>query len=291
MRGWYGLLVCLLVVANPLAARVYKYVDASGTVSYTDDLALAAPYEPEEIEYLDPDPGKVKLRYTPSGNLFIINEFHGPVTVTLSLSQYAGVHATRDLREPIIVPARSAQFVDNLRYSGAGQLEISHQFVIGIPSRVVDSELQPPFRGRFRVSQGFNGGFSHRSPGNRYAIDLPMPEGTPILAARGGMVLDMKMGFGRGGSDPGYRAKTNFIRLLHPDGTMTVYAHLRTDSARVSVGQSVQMGEMIAESGNSGYSTAPHLHFAVQRNDGQRLLAIPFHIRGQVPDQGSWVGD
>ena len=66
MRGWYGLLVCLLVVANPLAARVYKYVDASGTVSYTDDLALAAPYEPEEIEYLDPDPDKVKLRYTPA---------------------------------------------------------------------------------------------------------------------------------------------------------------------------------------------------------------------------------
>ena len=77
--------------------------------------ALAAPYEPEEIEYLDPDPGKVKLRYTPSGNLFIINEFHGPVTVTLSLSQYAGVHTTRDLREPIIVPARSEQFVDNLQ--------------------------------------------------------------------------------------------------------------------------------------------------------------------------------
>ena len=72
---------------------------------------------------------------------------------------------------------------------------------------------------------------------------------------------------------------------------MTVYAHLRTDSARISVGQSVQAGEVIAESGNSGYSTAPHLHFAVQRNDGQRLLAIPFHIRGQVPDQGSWVGD
>ena len=289
---WYcGLVAVLCVITVPALANVYKYVDASGTVSYTDDLALAAPYQPEEMEYLEPDPDKVKLRYTPSGNLFIINEFHGPVTVTLSLSQQQGVQTTRDLREPILVGARSEQFVDTLRYSGGGQLEISHQFVIGVPSRVVDSELRPPFRGRFRISQGFEGAFSHRSPGNRYAIDLPMPEGTPILAARNGVVLDMKMGFGRGGNSPSNRARTNYIRLLHPDGSMTVYAHLRTDSARVVIGQTVQGGEMIAESGNSGYTTAPHLHFAVQRNDGHRLLAIPFHIYGKVPTQGAWIGD
>ncbi|MBP9569650.1 MAG: DUF4124 domain-containing protein, partial [Aeromonadaceae bacterium] len=95
MRWYCGLVALLCVIAAPALANVYKYVDATGTVSYTDDLALAAPYQPEEMEYLEPDPDKVKLRYTPSGNLFIINEFHGPVTVTLSLSQQQGVQTTR----------------------------------------------------------------------------------------------------------------------------------------------------------------------------------------------------
>ncbi|MBP8174517.1 MAG: M23 family metallopeptidase, partial [Aeromonadaceae bacterium] len=123
----------------------------------------------------------------------------------------------------------------------------------------------------------------------RYAIDMPMPEGTPVLAAKAGVVLDMKMYFAGHSNDPADRARTNFIRLLHPDGTMTVYVHLRTASARVSIGQSVATGEMIAESGNTGYSSGPHLHFAVQRNNGKRLVAIPFHFNGVIPTQGSWL--
>ena len=284
--GW--LLLCGLLSASAQSG-VYKYVDERGVVSYTDSYADAAPFNPEEMEYLDPDQDKVKLRYTPSGNLFIINELHGPVTVTLQFNHLEGVKSRVDLSKPIVVPARSEQFVDRLSYQGDGNLEISQQFVIGSPSQINDSELQIPFRGRFRVSQGFEGAYSHHFPGNRYAIDMPMPEGTPVLAAKSGVVLDMKMYFAGHSNDPADRARTNFIRLLHPDGTMTVYVHLRTASARVSIGQSVATGEMIAESGNTGYSSGPHLHFAVQRNNGKRLVAIPFHFNGVIPTQGSWL--
>ena len=284
--GW--LLLCGLLSASAQSG-VYKYVDERGVVSYTDSYADAAPFNPEEMEYLDPDQDKVKLRYTPSGNLFIINELHGPVTVTLQFNHLEGVKSRVDLSKPIVVPARSEQFVDRLSYQGDGNLEISQQFVIGSPSQINDSELQIPFRGRFRVSQGFDGAYSHHFPGNRYAIDMPMPEGTPVLAAKSGVVLDMKMYFAGHSNDPADRARTNFIRLLHPDGTMTVYVHLRTASARVSIGQSVAAGEMIAESGNTGYSSGPHLHFAVQRNNGKRLVAIPFHFNGVIPTQGSWL--
>ena len=284
--GW--LLLCGLLSASAQGG-VYKYVDERGVVSYTDSYADAAPFNPEEMEYLDPDQDKVKLRYTPSGNLFIINELHGPVTVTLQFNHLEGVKSRVDLSKPIVVPARSEQFVDRLSYQGDGNLEISQQFVIGSPSQINDSELQIPFRGRFRVSQGFDGAYSHHFPGNRYAIDMPMPEGTPVLAAKSGVVLDMKMYFAGHSNDPADRARTNYIRLLHPDGTMTVYVHLRTASARVSIGQSVAAGEMIAESGNTGYSSGPHLHFAVQRNNGKRLVAIPFHFNGVIPTQGSWL--
>ena len=286
-RGGWLLLGTLL--ASAAQGGVYKYVDERGVVSYTDSYADAAPFNPEEMEYLDPDQDKVKLRYTPSGNLFIINELHGPVTVTLQFNHLEGVKSRVDLSKPIVVPARSEQFVDRLSYQGDGNLEISQQFVIGSPSQINDSELQIPFHGRFRVSQGFEGAYSHHFPGNRYAIDMPMPEGTPVLAAKAGVVLDMKMYFAGHSNDPADRARTNYIRLLHPDGTMTVYVHLRTASARVSIGQSVAAGEMIAESGNTGYSSGPHLHFAVQRNDGKRLVAIPFHFNGVIPTQGSWL--
>ena len=284
-------LLCLWLLQGSALAGVYKYVDEHGVVSYTDDFATAAPFNPEEMELLEPDPDKVKLRYTPSGNLFIINELYGPVTATLQLNHLAGVRSQTDLTQPIVVAARAEQFVDNLHYSGEGSLEISHQFIVGSPSQVLESDLLPPFHGRFQISQGFEGAYSHHFPGNRYAIDLPMPEGTPVLAARSGTVLDMKMHFAGHSNDPAARARTNYLRLLHADGTMTIYVHLRTGSARVQIGQSVAAGELIAESGNTGYSTGPHLHFAVQRNDGKRLISIPFVLKGQAPHQGDWLSN
>ncbi len=272
-------------------AAVYKYVDAGGIVSYTDDKTLAAPYGGQELEYLDPDPDKVKLRYSPNGNLYIINELYGPVTVTLLFSTHDGLSLSRPLDEPLVIPERSEQFVATLHYQGNAPLQIRHQFVMGAPSRQTDGQLRVPFRGRFRVSQGFEGRFSHHLPGNRYALDVPMPEGTPVLAAQDGVVVDLRMGFRGSSLDPAARARTNYIRLLHADGSMTVYAHLRTDSARVAAGQPVRAGEMIAESGNTGYSTAPHLHFALQRNDGQRLVSIPFRLNCREPQQGDWLSD
>jgi murein DD-endopeptidase MepM/ murein hydrolase activator NlpD len=64
--------------------------------------------------------------------------------------------------------------------------------------------------------------------------------------------------------------------VLHDDGTFGVYAHLRQGSALVRPGQRVSNGQLIAQSGNSGYSTGPHLHFAVLRNAGLRWQSLPF---------------
>ncbi len=281
----------LLLAGALVAARgaVFKYEDALGVVSYTDDFSRAAPFNPEQLELWEPEADKVKLRYTASGNLFIINELYGPVTVWLQLSQQEGVESERDLGQPITVPARSEHYVSRLRFRGAGSLQLGHRFVLGTPSRVREARLQPPFRGRFRISQGFEGRYSHNLPGNRYALDIAMPVGTPVLAARDGVVLDLAGGFDGNSRDPAARQRTNYVRLLHSDGTMTLYAHLRARSVRVQPGQRVQAGEQLADSGNTGYSTGPHLHFAVQRNDGQRLLAIPFTLLGAEPRQGQWL--
>jgi len=281
-------ILLLLMISNVNARSVYRYVDENGVVSFTDELNRAQPFNPVEMEIWEPDPNSVTFRRTKLGNLYLYNSLYGPVTVTLSMNQHQGVIAHKDLSKPIIVPARTELFVDQVNYFGSGSLEFSLQFSVGTPSTLSEdhSQLRVPFIGRFAISQGFNGSYSHNLPGNRYAIDIAMPVGTPIVAAKSGTVLDMRDTYDGHSSNPADRGKTNYIRLLHADGTMTLYAHLRTHSGLVKPGQSVKAGQIIAASGNTGYSTGPHLHFAVQHNDGSRTVAIPFVLQGVTPKKG-----
>lgn len=59
---------------------------------------------------------------------------------------------------------------------------------------------------------------------------------------------------------------------------MAVYAHLQANGVLVRSGQRVEAGQRIGVSGNTGYSTAPHLHFVVQANTGMQLRSIPVRI-------------
>ena len=140
---------------------------------------------------------------------------------------------------------------------------------------------RPPFQdgSSFRISQGFKGTYSHKGPQNKYAIDIVMPEGTPVCAARDGVVMDIANDFFGGGTDKKeYKRRANYIRILHEDGTMAIYVHLKLETICVGIGKKVYEGEVIAESGNTGFSSGPHLHFAVQRNAGMQLVSVPFKI-------------
>jgi murein DD-endopeptidase MepM/ murein hydrolase activator NlpD len=81
-----------------------------------------------------------------------------------------------------------------------------------------------------------------------------------------------------------FGGRSNFIRILHGDGTMALYAHLKPEGVLVRAGQSVSVGQEIGLSGNTGFSTAPHLHFVVQVNAGMRLVSVPFEMRGPLGD-------
>jgi hypothetical protein len=106
----------------------------------------------------------------------------------------------------------------------------------------------------------------HYRTGNRgvglFAIDFAMPIGTPIVAAREGVVIAVRDSFPDGNNED---LKENFVFVNHSDGSIGRYMHLTRGGALVRVGQRVRQGEMIARSGNSGQSTQPHLHFDVQR--------------------------
>lgn len=93
-------------------------------------------------------------------------------------------------------------------------------------------------------------------------IDIAAAEGTPVHAAADGVVaLVARMTDGHGHL-VGYG---NFITILHRDGYLTLYAHL--DSVAVKVGQVVHQGQAIGAVGSTGWSTGPHLHFEIRRQD------------------------
>ncbi|MBE8303922.1 M23 family metallopeptidase, partial [Leptospira borgpetersenii] len=80
-----------------------------------------------------------------------------------------------------------------------------------------------------------------------------------------------------GGIHPSFKDKANFIQILHKDGSIAEYAHLKYKSVFVQIGQIIQTGDKIALSGNTGFSSAPHLHFHVLRPsiDFQTLESFP----------------
>lgn len=140
------------------------------------------------------------------------------------------------------------------------------------------------------VSQGFGGRFSHHGPG-RYSIDFGMPWGTPVLAARGGTVVAVMDGNVASGLRKMYYDKANKVDVLHLDGTIATYAHLR-HGAVVEVGQRVATGDLIGLSGDTSYSGGPHLHFMVWKRMldlSMQTVAVRFYdgtAQGIVPARG-----
>jgi len=121
-------------------------------------------------------------------------------------------------------------------------------------------EYDLPFKSKemFLVAQGYDGSLSHR---NQNALDFEMPLGTEVLAAREGIVMDVKQDSYTGCPDISCAKYGNYIKIIHTDGTIAEYYHIQMNGSKVKAGDTVQKGQTIALSGNTGWSTGPHLHF------------------------------
>ena len=129
------------------------------------------------------------------------------------------------------------------------------------------------------VSQGFRGSFTH-SGNNEYAVDFNLPEGTPVLAAREGVVEVAVDQFDQGGVDPNLRDRVNFIFVRHPDNTYGEYVHLKQGGVVARPGTRVKVHDLLGYSGFTGYAQGPHLHFAVFRpRSGTERETFPIRFR------------
>ena len=131
----------------------------------------------------------------------------------------------------------------------------------------------------YRVTQGYDGEFSHHG-GNRFAIDWALPEGTAVHAARGGLVVKVKDDSNRGGGNVSFDKYNNYVLIRHSDGTLGQYCHLKKGGMTVREGDIVNDGDVIARSGNTGFSSGPHLHFSVYKmRNGKERESIPVKFK------------
>jgi hypothetical protein len=100
----------------------------------------------------------------------------------------------------------------------------------------------------------------------RFALDFVMPEGTEILAARAGEVVELREHWPSDNRTGGHE---NMVSLRHEDETISLYLHLQQDGVAVEMGDVVQRGELLGWSGSSGDPAGvPHLHFQVCLRSG-----------------------
>jgi len=276
-----------LGIGQASAATIYKYTDAYGVTSYTDRPTRGAKvlvFADRMNERLDQQVHLDVNRQAGITTFSARNELYAPVEVELRLANLGNVRPGAPSLVRRVLPARSTLTLATLVAQRPGQnLRFSQKFrySLGNPSTAPLMGYQYPLPwvgGPFRLTQGPNGTFSHFGPRSRYAMDIAMPVGTPIIAARGGTVVKVENEQGSGGASP----SGNFVRILHDDGTMGVYLHLMQGSVSVREGQHVAVGTPLARSGNTGNSTGPHLHFVVQRNAGLGLESIPFQFNQPV---------
>lgn len=271
----YFLILSVLLVFNTVWAEIYKYKNSDGKWVFTDKPPLTQ-VDVKTIEYKDtrkilPQP---RLSIYEKDNLTIteaINPYYAPVQFRIYSKEFLGG------QQDILVPSNSRQPIFN-RSSDAQSYRYTYR--IGDPAALHNNDIlyQIPILSKLKhkFSQSFNGRFSHHSEPNVYAVDIAVPVGTHIIAAREGTVIKVKDDYHMSGRSRYFLDKANHVYVLHDDGTYAVYAHLLQGSVAVTPGDKVKIGDILGRSGSSGFSTGPHLHFVIRRNVGMRTVSIPF---------------
>ena len=231
--------------ANPPVPAMYRYVPRESEDIFAVAAAFNLPYESLATLNGWDAPGLMH-----SGSEMVVPNMPGifvPQVPRNSWERQLGEN--RSEKASVAVLVRIAG--DDRRF----QFHPGEKFSSDERIRFLGSIFSSPV-GRVRVSSGFgyrtdpfHGGASFHA-----GIDLRVPLGTSVKAAREGLV-----------ADTGTLESWGRFAIIDHDGQyQSIYAHL--GDVLVSRGQRVKAGEIIALSGNSGFSTGPHLHFEIRRD-------------------------
>jgi len=289
--------------ASP-AQSLYKYRGPDGDWVYSD----RAPPDGEEVEVRELPGAPVSPRVTVKHEfvegrmqLMAKNDYYAPVELILGIDELQNMERPdpQQALRWVLEPQSESEIMSLNAVPDTGTPRIAYRYtwIAGDPAtqHAPDRAYRAPFAvaSGFTVSQAFPDAATHLGADSRHAVDIVMPIGTGVYASRGGIVFEVAGTNYRGGVDPDRdAAAANLVRILHGDGTYAEYAHLNWNSIRVKPGDVVSRGEYIADSGNTGFSSGPHLHFAVIRNLGMRVESVPIVFEGAngsevVPETGA----
>ena len=200
-------------------------------------------------------------------NVFADNPEYFPQTVWVKL-KIKGLAAKTPAPAFYVIPAKTEKMLlmelvkpENRSW----QYAYDFTYVMGDASGKHDDQYvyELPFSPgtAYNLSQGYNGTKTHQG---KNALDFTMPEGTTVLAARAGVVVRVKEDSDQGCGSSRCQKMGNLVTIMHEDGSFADYLHLKYQGVTVELGDTVETGDPIALSGNTGWSTGPHLHFMVQ---------------------------
>lgn len=275
-------LTLLLLIGNlTSAATVYKYQDENGHWRFSDRPPKDKNQAVEQLSFeaSPTNPAELTFDYQQKDGIYqaiVTNPFYIPIEVKIDYEQ--GEPSFQE-----IIPSRGQITF----YEGSQPApKFRYRYVWGDPAALstdVTYDIPVASPSQHRISQGFKGRFSHGKQPSLYAVDIALPIGTDIAAARDGVVAFVRDDYTLGGANTYFLDKANVVYVAHDDGTYATYAHLLLGSAVVKAGDRVTRGQVLAQSGTSGYSTGPHLHFVIRRNNGFNTTSIPFQFANGGP--------
>lgn len=225
--------------------------------------------------------------------LRIVARNNGPAPISIKLSITDSQNIAPDRSFPVyavVPPGGGTLYLARIRPAAAGvgySFRTQSSWVLGDLNarQSPDAMYRLPYQdgAAFPIGQAYGGPITtHTTPDSQYAVDIGMPQGAPVVAARDGVVIYTEAGQVYGGQSPDMMTKANEVRIQHIDGTIAVYAHLAHGGVFVYPGQRVTAGTQIGLAGSTGYSSGPHLHFVIQTvaqsGDHLTMVSLPFQF-------------
>lgn len=285
------LAVLLLSVASAtlMAQSAYRYRDANGQWVFTDRADTKT--GPGASFVLAHEHAALHLAVDRNDNaestqLVAVNDCLCTVTFKVSIvqSDFAAIANGTGYEATLAPGARQTLVRVAVEGTGKPVLQYVWTAVLGSPGAVHNPPrpYRVPFAvgSTYAVSQAYPTRITHTTADSQYAVDIALPDGTPVYSAREGTVINVRHDSFRNGMSAAMLDQANVIEILHEDGTIAIYAHLHWDSIRVRIGERVTRGQYIADSGNTGFTSGPHLHFAVIRNAGAEDVSVPVQFAG-----------
>ena len=204
----------------------------------------------------------------------LIAHNRGPATITLYITM-SGENIASDVTWPVTkaVPAYSSLALGKLFPQDPkkpARLGYSQSIQYGDyrATHSPEAKYRLPYQdgAAHRITQAYGDPLTtHIGHHSQHAIDFAMPEGTPVVATRDGVIIDVTLEYDTGGMYSDLRDKANAVAIQHEDGTVAHYGHLSKRTSPVKFGEHVTAGTVIGYAGNTGYSSGPHLHYAVTK--------------------------